>query len=181
MLLIDAPPTALVTGFDDLAGAALSLGATALAAFAMARARHGDDKPRERLFAGAAAALLYIVSVAIVTIFQPGAETTPEPFLDLTVRQEGQVLLSTLWGAAGLAALIVGLRRRHAAVRSVALCWLMITVVKVFLYDLSTLSSIYRVVSFFALGLLLLAGAYAYQRLRPPSLPDMRAMHPSQL
>ena len=175
MLLIDAPPTALVTGSDDLAGAALSLGATALAAFAMARARHGDDKPRERLFAGAAAALLYIVSVAVVTIFQPGAETTPEAKLVL------HAWLRSGNTASGLAALIVGLRRRHAAVRSVALCWLMITVVKVFLYDLSTLSSIYRVVSFFALGLLLLAGAYAYQRLRPPPLPDMRAMHPSQL
>jgi uncharacterized membrane protein len=43
----------------------------------------------------------------------------------------------------------------------------MVTVVKVFLYDLSTLTSIYRVISLIALGLLLLAGAFAYQRIRP--------------
>jgi uncharacterized membrane protein len=32
----------------------------------------------------------------------------------------------------------------------------------------------YRVVSFIGLGLLLLAGAFVWQRLRPRSLPDMR-------
>ena len=56
----------------------------------------------------------------------------------------------------------------------------MVTVAKVFLYDLSTLTSLYRVASFIVLGLLLLAGAFAYQRLRPPPVPDMRKVHPSQ-
>ena len=34
------------------------------------------------------------------------------------------------------------------------------------LFDLAALDSIYRVLSFLALGMLLLAGAFAYQRLR---------------
>jgi len=34
--------------------------------------------------------------------------------------------------------------------------------------------------SFTVLGLLLLAGAFAYQRLRPPPTPDMPTLHPSQ-
>ncbi len=50
---------------------------------------------------------------------------------------------------------------------------------KVFLYDLSTLDSVYRIASFIALGLLLLAGAYAYQRLRPPPPPDLRTAPPA--
>ena len=50
----------------------------------------------------------------------------------------------------------------------------------VFLYDLSTLTSIYRVISFVVLGALLLAGAFAYQRLRPPPVPDMRTVPPSR-
>lgn len=54
-----------------------------------------------------------------------------------------------------------------------------LTIGKVFLYDLSTLTSIARVVSFLVLGMLLLAGAYAYQRLRPAPPPDVRAVHPS--
>jgi LPXTG-motif cell wall-anchored protein len=36
----------------------------------------------------------------------------------------------------------------------------------VFLYDLAELESIYRALSFIALGLLLLGGAFAYQRSR---------------
>src|SRR5207244_12595394 len=142
-------------------------------------AQCSEDILPTRLLAGSAAALLYLASVAVVSAFQPGAETGSETILDLTVRQEGQVLLSMLWSLVGLSALIVGLRRGHAAVRSVALGWLLFAAGKVFLYDLSTLTSIYRVISFVVLGLLLLAGAYAYQRLRPPPLPDMRDVHPS--
>jgi uncharacterized membrane protein len=51
---------------------------------------------------------------------------------------------------------------------------------KVFLYDLSGLTSIYRVASFVVLGLLLLAEAFAYQRLKPPPPPDLRTLHASQ-
>ena len=36
------------------------------------------------------------------------------------------------------------------------------------------LESAYRVLSFIALGLLLLAGAFAWQRLRPRPLEDLR-------
>jgi uncharacterized membrane protein len=50
----------------------------------------------------------------------------------------------------------------------------MTTVGKVFLYDLSALTSVYRVASFVGLGLLLLAGAFAWQRMRPRPLPDLR-------
>jgi uncharacterized membrane protein len=43
---------------------------------------------------------------------------------------------------------------------------------KVFLVDLAHLESIWRVGSFLALGLLLLGGAFAYQRARVPSLHE---------
>ena len=36
------------------------------------------------------------------------------------------------------------------------------------MYDLASLTSVYRVGSFLALGILLLTGALAYQRMRPP-------------
>jgi uncharacterized membrane protein len=176
----DAPPSALITGVSDPAGAAAALGGVALAAFGAARAFRGEPRWRIGLLTAAAGALVYLASVAVVTVFQPGARAGGETVLELTVQQEGQVLLSTFWAAAGVTALIVGLRRERATVRSIALGWLMVTAGKVFLYDLSTLTSIFRVVSFVALGLLLLGGAYAYQRLRPPAPPDMRSLHPSQ-
>ncbi len=85
-----------------------------------------------------------------------------------------------MWGLVGLAGLIVGLRRGSAPIRIGALSLLLLSVGKVFLYDLSTLTSIYRVISCIVLGLLLLAGAFAYQRMRPPPPPDLRTLHPSQ-
>ena len=55
-------------------------------------------------------------------------------------RQQGQLLLSIVSSVVGLAALIAGLKRQLPMLRSAALVWLMITVAKVFLYDLSTLT-----------------------------------------
>ena len=49
---------------------------------------------------------------------------------------------------------------------------------KVFLYDLATLTAMARVASFLALGLLLLAGAFAWQKIRPRPLPDLREAPP---
>lgn len=180
-LAVEAPPAALVTGVGGLGAAGIALGAIALASWRAAQMQDRELALRRWLLGGSVGSLLYLVSVAIVTAFQPGAEASAETVLDLTVRQEGQVVLSALWSTLGLAALIVGLRGSHTTVRRVALGWLMVTVGKVFLYDLSILTSIYRVISFIVLGLLLLAGSYAYQRLRPPPPPDMRTVHPSQL
>jgi uncharacterized membrane protein len=65
---------------------------------------------------------------------------------------------------AGAAFLAVGFRRRSAALRWQGLVLLAVTILKVFLWDTSTLSHGYRSVSFLALGALLLAVSFAYQR-----------------
>ena len=51
-----------------------------------------------------------------------------------------------------------------------ALVLLGVTAGQVFALDLATLTSLYRVASCVALGLLLLVGAYAWQRVRPRAL-----------
>ena len=61
----------------------------------------------------------------------------------------------------------MGLRHRIARLRTGALAVLLLVTAKVFLYDLSTLTSIYRVASFIALGLVLLSAGFAYGKLRP--------------
>jgi uncharacterized membrane protein len=81
---------------------------------------------------------------------------------------------------AGVTALVLGLVRDNGAVRRGALALLAATAGKVFLYDLASLTSLYRAASFVVLGLLLLAGAYAWQRIRPRPLPDLRTV-PSAL
>jgi uncharacterized membrane protein len=69
---------------------------------------------------------------------------------------------------------VVGLRRDLGVVRIAGLALLGVAVAKVFLFDLAMLTSVYRVVSFIGLGLLLIGGALAWQRLRPRALSDLR-------
>jgi uncharacterized membrane protein len=66
-----------------------------------------------------------------------------------------------VYGAVLLAA---GFWRRSAIVRWQALILILFTIAKVFLFDISGLSAGYRVASFMALGALLLAVSYAYQK-----------------
>jgi uncharacterized membrane protein len=65
---------------------------------------------------------------------------------------------------AGTALLAVGFRRASALLRWQGLVLLAVTIFKVFLLDTSTLSQGYRIVSFLALGALLLGVSFAYQR-----------------
>ena len=178
-LAVEAPPSGLVSGVSDLGAAAIALAAVAAAALRIGLGAERGRETARALIAASGVAVLYLASVAVISAFQPAAGTEAVIVLDLSVRQQGQVLLSALWGLVGIAGLIAGLRTDVAPLRNAALTLLLVTVAKVFLYDLSTLTSIYRVMSFFVLGGLLLAGAFAYQRLRPPPLPDLRTVPPS--
>jgi hypothetical protein len=177
-----APPDALVTGLANLPGAALALAAVAVAALRgaqlLGRARsdadHGGElaglltRARATLGATGAIALLYLASTALVTGFQPEDGAPGAGIFALGVRQLGQLLLSALWAVTGLTALVIGLRRDNRALRLGSLALLLVTVGKVFLYDLAALTSLYRVGSFIGLGLLLLVAAGLWQRMRPP-------------
>jgi uncharacterized membrane protein len=84
------------------------------------------------------------------------------------------MLVSALWSLTGAVTLVIGLSRGSRELRMAGLAVLVASVAKVFVFDLATLTSIYRVASLIALGLLLLAGSYAWQRSRPAPLPDLR-------
>jgi uncharacterized membrane protein len=71
---------------------------------------------------------------------------------------------SALWMAYGAMLMIIGFLRRSAFVRWQALILIAVTIVKVFVYDVSQLDRAYRIVSFIVLGALLLAISFAYQR-----------------
>jgi uncharacterized membrane protein len=64
----------------------------------------------------------------------------------------------------GAILLAVGFWKRSAFVRWQALLLLVFTIGKTFLYDMRNLSQGYRVVSFLALGILLMAVSFAYQK-----------------
>ena len=190
-LFVQATPDALVSGLGDVPGSALVLGAAAVAALCGAWLLAGTppaggacDADRElhavaraTLGATGAITLLYLASTTLVTAFAPGdvAQVAGE----LGPRQLGQLLLSGLWTVTGVTALVVGLRRDVRPLRRGALALLLVTVGKVFLYDLATLTSLYRVGSFIGLGLLLLLAAGVWQRMRPRPLVDLREVPPA--
>lgn len=58
----------------------------------------------------------------------------------------------------------VGFWRRSSFLRWQSLVLIAVTIVKVFIYDVSALDKGYRIVSFVALGVVLLAISFVYQR-----------------
>jgi uncharacterized membrane protein len=157
-LSFEAQPEVLRDGADDLLRATIAVAAVGAAAvFAADRYRLEPPEWRLVLQGLGAAAAVYLPSMVIVDV-TASAEADPG--------QTPQVLLSAFWAITGLAAMVYGLVREDVRFRIGGLVLLGLAVAKVFVYDLSELESIYRVLSFIAIGLLLLAGAYAYQRIR---------------
>jgi uncharacterized membrane protein len=72
--------------------------------------------------------------------------------------------LTALWLVYAVILLVVGIARRSRAVRLGGLILIGISIVKVFVYDVFTLQTIYRIVAFVGLGILLLVGGFLYQR-----------------
>ena len=169
-LAYEAEPDSLIYGAAPFWEAAVAVGAVAAAtAFAAWRGLPLLDRGREILAAAAGVALLYLASIGIVSIFQPGTLEVQEG--TLTVREQGQAVLSAFWSVLGLGLLWAGLRRDERTWRLAGFALLAVAVAKVFFYDMAALQAEYRVLSFVVLGLLLLAAAYAYQRMRRDSKP----------
>ena len=174
ILGIEAEPESLVYGAKPFWEAAVALGAVAIAAAVVGwRGLRFAGRDREVLIGLAGATLVYLASIGIVSLFQPGTVEVQEGAL--TVREQGQAILSAFWSVLGLGLLWAGLRRDERAWRLAGFGLLAVAVAKVFAYDMAALQAEYRVLSFVVLGLLLLAGAYAYQRMRrgaPRSTPS---------
>jgi uncharacterized membrane protein len=71
---------------------------------------------------------------------------------------------SAIWLVYGAALMTIGFRKRSAFVRWQALILIAFTIAKVFMYDVSQLGGSYRIVSFIALGAVLLGISFIYQR-----------------
>jgi uncharacterized membrane protein len=163
LLVFEVPPTSLAYGLHSIP---LALGAAGLVLSALAGIAAAYEEERELLAWIGAALGVYLASGLVVEL--AGAQTGNST-------QTSQLALSGFWGALGLAAIVAGLLRDKRVLRLGGLGLLALAVGKVFLVDLAHLESIWRVGSFLVIGLLLLAGAYAYQRVRVPSMHERRA------
>ena len=149
------------------------LGMLALTAcLAAAAYLYGRARPRAALIAGLVAfAVLWIgSSIEAFTYFSAQAEALANfrrPGTGETVRHlrwAGQLSLSLLWSAYAGLLTAAGFRARLRALRSTGLVVFGITLIKVVFVDIPELRQFYRIVALLALGLVLLAAAWIYQR-----------------
>jgi uncharacterized membrane protein len=74
-------------------------------------------------------------------------------------------MVSAFWGVLALVSLYVGLRKRRRLLRVGGFVLFAVSLGKLFLFDLPSLSSAQRALSFLAVGAVLLLGGFFYQRL----------------
>ena len=83
--------------------------------------------------------------------------------------------VSLSWGLYALLLLSIGMWQRSRALRFVSLGFMLLTIGKVFLYDLSNIRGIYRPLSFLGLALSLIVVSLLYQRFVFRREPDSKA------
>lgn len=130
------------------------------------QARHVRDAGVAPSRLPAAAALLglllifALVNLEIADYYSPGRAPAfsgaPGSARDLTT--------SLAWGVYAMSLLVVGVWRRVRELRYLSLGFLLLTVAKVFLYDLKNVVGIYRILSFLGLGVALILVSLFYQR-----------------
>lgn len=122
---------------------------------------------------GLGAVLLFFIwiNLAIADWFSTGEAVTLS-FERLPARD---LATSLAWGAYALVLLAIGVWRSLSALRWLSLAFLILTIGKVFLYDVAHLKDLYRVMSLVGLALSLIGVSLAYQKFvfrkprRPPS------------
>ncbi len=128
------------------------------------------DRAREALRIGAGVLVFVYLTLETRRSFQGGmiALGSERPASSAEV-----YAYSAVWIVYALALLAVGILRNSSVLRYASLTVLIVTVAKVFLYDMSDLTGLYRVASFLGLGLVLIGIGYIYRRFvfRPPEEP----------
>jgi uncharacterized membrane protein len=160
----------------NLRMATYTVAVVVLGAVAWYASRRADDAART-VAAVAIVALNAIALIALshevadyyareMTVIQPGRyRRTPAYGSEWQrIQIARDFTYSALWMAYGAMLMVVGFLRRSAFVRWQALLLIAVTIVKVFVYDVSQLDRGYRIVSFIVLGVLLLAISFVYQR-----------------
>ena len=111
-------------------------------------------------YIGAGGLALYALSLGILEL----AELVSNAGVEVDF-QRGHTAVSAVWGAIGLCLLTLGLLHRSRPLRLAGFALYGISLAKLFLYDLTYSSPMGRPLSFLAVGVLLLASGFFYQRL----------------
>jgi len=105
------------------------------------------------------------VAINVLALWALSAEVLDRPY---TIAETQQLLLTLVWTLYAAALLVLGIRSNSSLLRWQGLVLLGISIGKVFLVDLSELGLGLRILSFMALGIVLLGISFLYQkRLQP--------------
>ncbi|HEX3030972.1 MAG TPA: DUF2339 domain-containing protein, partial [Bacillota bacterium] len=77
--------------------------------------------------------------------------------------QAKQLTLSAIWAIYSIVLVALGILKKVKSIRLFAMILFGITIFKVFLFDLSSLDTIYRILSFIILGVILILVSFLYQ------------------
>jgi uncharacterized membrane protein len=132
-----------------------------------------------RTIAAISAVVLALLYLSLqVTRFYRGPVLTEGVFTDA----EGYTY-SAVWLSFGVLLLMIGIYLRSQPVRLASAAVVLLTVAKVFLWDMSGLTGVWRALSFIGLGLVLVGIGRAYQKLlfppRPPEAPPEQPPEPA--
>jgi uncharacterized membrane protein len=112
-----------------------------------------------------------LVNIEIADYFSPG-ETLTFQFSGNFARD---MSYSIAWGLFALVLLVTGIWKRLASVRYAAIGLLAVTLLKLFLHDLSELGQLYRIGAFMAVAVILIFASFLYQRFVSFELKDEKA------
>ena len=85
-----------------------------------------------------------------------------------------------LWGILAFAFLIIGIRKPKKTLRIVALSLLGITILKLFLFDISNASETGKIMAFILLGILILIISFVYQKIKVLVQDDKKPNEPNE-
>ena len=102
--------------------------------------------------------------------FGPGANV--DHLLE-TARKVGYPIL---WGVCGFVMIFLGMRFKHLHLRIAALVLFLLTLIKLFVYDIQDISPAGKIAAFVSLGVLLLVISFMYQRLKRLLVNEEKAM-----
>jgi Predicted membrane protein (DUF2339) len=155
---------------SEAPGASLWVLLGCIVAVAAVAATAADRQLRLWLVAAGGVLALYASSLLILELAERLSSASIE-----TDFERGHTVVSAFWALLGLGLLLAGLLRGAAVLRFAGLALFGLSLAKLFLYDLASLSSIARAFSFIVVGALLLVGGFFLQRLSDRLGPHQQA------
>ena len=104
--------------------------------------------------------LFFLVNIQIADLFSDGRYLA----FDFTGNFARNMTYSIAWSLFALALLIIGVRRDAPIVRYAGLALMGITLLKLFLHDLTQLDALFRIGAFVGVAVILISASWLYQR-----------------